>query len=654
MERIIGTIITVKDLYKNEDTEIRFGQNEENSSIKLKKGRNYEIPLFQREIRWEKSHLLTLITDVVKNPKFLGNIILTKKSEDKFEILDGQQRTTVIYMLLRFLNVKYEERFRLFETCPFQIQSYKGFSLLCKAGFDISELNDEEKRLIDETDDYKQKNRYLELWNHINSSVLLDSPQKAKDFLDNLSKCELNIIINIDSEELGIERFLDVNLKGVKLDCEDIFKGYLCSQDNSQDVHYIWSNLKKLDAKINPMELKRGKSRTKIVYPFMTIIEHYFRCKLSENEVYRNIEFDSNFNLTSEKEVESTMYSEGTHLIATICNKRFINNCLNEIESVMKLIESIVNSMDTSDLFSDYIKKYNKKNPKQKIENNECRVMHNLTKKILLDGDKAPKCMLIKYFLDVFLNQDSTKEGYRQIYAISSAGLMFSLFESKKDLTVIRNIIKNDDWYKKICEYINEKIKNQASSLKMIKVSKLNDEPQKFRSKSLATIYDFYDCSKDAIKIKTNKLDDLESFLNDETICTTEHFIVNESEKIDCEIENGTHIEYRYPKKIRKYKNALLNYIFISDSLNREMGNIPVSEKVRKLLKGEYSKEFENEKSEYSKMVVECVSEHIKMPELGSCSDSEEACSKLNNYFEMEFEDQFAELTKAVFMKMGI
>lgn len=651
MERIIGTIITVKDLYKNEDTEIRFGQNEENSSIKLKKGRKYEIPLFQREIRWEKSHLLTLITDVVKNPKFLGNIILTKKADGNFEILDGQQRTTVIYLLLLFLKEKYKERFTEIEACPLQIQSFKGFSKLYAAGFDESQCTSDD---INKTDDYKQKNRYLELWNHINSFTVLDNPHKAKNFFDNLLKCELNIIISLDSEELGIERFLDVNLKGVKLDCEDIFKGYLCSQDNSQDVHSIWSSLKKLDAKINPVELKRGKSRTKIIYPFMTIIEHYFRCKLSENEVYRNIEFDSNFNLTSEKEVESTMYSEGTHLIATICNKGFINNCLNEIVSVMELIEAIVNSMDTSAVFSNYIKEYNKKNPKQKIENNECRVMHNLTKKILLDGDKAPKCMVIKYFLDVFLNQDATKEDYRQIYAISSAGLMFSLFESKKDLTVIRNIIKNDDWYKKTCEYINEKIKNQASSLKMIRVSKLNDEPQKFRSKSLATIYDFYDCSKEYIKIKTDKLNHLESFLNDETIYTTEHFVINESGKINYVTENGTRIEYSYPEKIIKYKNALLNYIFISDSLNREMGNIPVSEKVRKLLKGEYSKEFENEKSEYSKMVVECVNEHIKMPELGSCLDSEEACSKLNNYFEMEFEDQFAELTKAVFMKMGI
>lgn len=654
MAGIIGTVVKVKDLYEKKDANISFGDLEEKTVLTLKAEREYEVPLFQREIRWEKSHLLTLITDVVKNPKFLGNIILTKKADGNFEILDGQQRTTVIYLLLLFLKVKYRDRFTVFETCPFSIQSFKGFSKLYEAGFNSDLLSPDEIKEIDDTDDYKQKNRYLELWNHINSFALLNNPRKAKDFLDNLSKCELNIIISLDSEELGIERFLDVNLKGVKLDCEDIFKGYLCSQDNSQNVHDTWSRLKKLDAKINPVELVRGKAKIKIVYAFMTIIEHYFRCKLAEHDEYRKIEYDSNFNLTSEKEIESTVYSEGTHLIATICNKGYINECLSEIEIVMQLIESIVNAMDTSDLFSQYIKDYNKKNPKHKIENNECRVMHNLAKKVLLDGDKAPNCMLIKYFLDVFLNENATKEDFRRIYAISSAGLMFSLFETKKDLIVIRNLIKNDDWYVKICEYINEKIKTQSSSSKMIRVSNLDDESQKFRSKSLATIYDYYECDEDSVKIKSDRIDELEAFLNDETVCTYEHFIINESNMIDYVTDNGLHIEYHYPAKIRKYKNALLNFIFIEDSLNSDLGNRPVSEKLRLILEGDFKDRFADEKSEYSKMVVDCVRDYIKMPNLNQFTKLEDAYDRLDTYYEMEFEDQFTEFSNAVFTKMEI
>lgn len=653
MAGIIGTITKVKDLYEKKDADISFGELEGTKVFTLKKDREYVIPLFQREIRWEKSHLLTLITDVVKNPKFLGNIILTKKADGNYEILDGQQRTTVIYLLLLFLKEKYRDRFTVFETCPFSIQSFEGFSKLYEVGFDLESLSEDDIEKIDASDDYKQKNRYLELWNYINSFALLNNPRKAKDFLDNLSKCELNIIISLDSEELGIERFLDVNLKGVKLDCEDIFKGYLCSQDNSQNVHNTWSRLKKLDAKINPVEFVRGKARTRMVYAFMTIIEHYFRCKLSEHDEYKKIEFDSNFNLTSEKEVENTIYSEGTHLIATICNKGYINECLKEIELVMQLIESIVTSMDTSDLYSKYIKEYNKKNPKHKIENNECRVMHNLTKKVLLDGDKAPNCMLIKYFLDVFLNENAKKEDFRRIYAISSAGLMFSLFEPKKDLIVIRNLLKNDDWYGKICEYIYEKIKTQASSMKMIRVSNLNDEPQQFRSKSLATIYDYYECGADSIKIKTEKIDELEAFLNDETVCTTEHFVINDSDKIEFETDKGLQIEYKYPTKIKKYKNALLNYIFIADSLNSDLGNLPVNEKI-KLLEGDFKDRFEEEKSEYSKMVVDCVKAYIKMPDLNTFTDLSSAYERLDSYYEKEFEDQFAEFTNAVFTKMEI
>lgn len=100
----------------------------------------------------------------------------------------------------------------------------------------------------------------------------------------------------MENEEEGIESFLDVNLKGVKLDTEDIFKGYLCSIDNSQDIHDIWSRLKKIDAKLN--------SKKRQVYPLMTVIEHYLRCKLLTNDAYRDIEFNSDFVLSKEQEVE--------------------------------------------------------------------------------------------------------------------------------------------------------------------------------------------------------------------------------------------------------------------------------------------------------------------------------------------------------------
>ena len=654
MAGIIGTIINVKDLYEKKNTTIHFGDVKQTELITLDESRKYVIPVFQREIRWENSHLVTLIADVANKPKFLGNIIFTKNTDGTYEILDGQQRTTIIYMLLLFLSVKYPGKFPVFETCDFSIKSFKGFNDLYKANFDESNLDKTIIEKIDESDDYKQKNRYIELWNYIGECSLLQTVAGAKAFLKNLCKCELNIIINTDAGENGIETFLDVNLKGVKLDCEDIFKGYLCSQDNSSRIHEIWARLKKLDASINPTVVnRRGRVTTKQVYPFMILVEHYFRCKLSKTTEYCDIEFDSDFNLIGEQIVEKTTYASGTHLIATICDASFLYSCLEEIERIMTLISSIVTSIDTSDLYSKYIDEYNQSvsSSKKRIQDNERKVMNNLTKKILLDKDKVPNCILMRYFLDVFMAEKPDKNDFKKIYAVSSAGLMFSLFGGKKELNAVKDLYSSDEWYVNNCKYVKDKLVTQSKGVKTIKISAnmaiygRPDDPQKFRCKSLATIYDFYECTEEAITVKAGLLDQLNAFLNDAETCSLEHFIINDSGKIDYTTSKGVKVEFEYPELVISYRNALLNYIFISKDLNNSLENMPLNEKIKSLTVGKYQEDFNKEKSMFSHTVVDCAKDVFKMPDLEACKDSEEAEKELLSYYKNNFEDDFITYT---------
>lgn len=51
------------------------------------------IPLYQREYKWENEKISALISDIRKQRKFLGNIILDEAVECH-EIADGQQRST--------------------------------------------------------------------------------------------------------------------------------------------------------------------------------------------------------------------------------------------------------------------------------------------------------------------------------------------------------------------------------------------------------------------------------------------------------------------------------------------------------------------------------------------------------------------------------
>ena len=74
--------------------------------------RQYQIPVYQRNYDWRKDHCLELFNDVVeayRNSKshFLGSIVQVQQEEEggikHFIIIDGQQRMTSIYLLLKAL-----------------------------------------------------------------------------------------------------------------------------------------------------------------------------------------------------------------------------------------------------------------------------------------------------------------------------------------------------------------------------------------------------------------------------------------------------------------------------------------------------------------------------------------------------------------------
>jgi len=57
------------------------------------------IPLYQREYTWTDEKIGTLVNDIKRSNKFLGNIILDE-TEFCYEIVDGQQRITTCFLIL--------------------------------------------------------------------------------------------------------------------------------------------------------------------------------------------------------------------------------------------------------------------------------------------------------------------------------------------------------------------------------------------------------------------------------------------------------------------------------------------------------------------------------------------------------------------------
>lgn len=71
----------------------------------------YIIPLYQRAFAWEEKEIEQMIDDILNfgtDNYYLGNLIVFERKDGKFEVIDGQQRLTALYLLLIALNIHFE------------------------------------------------------------------------------------------------------------------------------------------------------------------------------------------------------------------------------------------------------------------------------------------------------------------------------------------------------------------------------------------------------------------------------------------------------------------------------------------------------------------------------------------------------------------
>lgn len=436
MSDLLGIIAPLRKLLSDDDEVINVNVKGTNQGIlELKENRSYVIPDFQREIRWDKDNLSQLIEDIYSGPKYLGNIILTKESgKNEYLIIDGQQRITVITMILCCLRFIHDGKNEVIKPCKLSVKSFEGFEKLLEKNF--SDELKKEKNILD-TDNLFQINKYYELWNHIKELNYISNSKESKILIDNLEKSNVNIILNeSDDTKEGIRYFIDVNLKGKQLDTEDIFKGYLFRNDTSKEIRYEWYELKTNVARV-------GEKRVK--YPLLKFLEHYFYCDLYNDAKYKGLIFDEEFLLKSEfqiKDEQNTIYRRKTHLIEVIGDNRYMLNLLKQLNNIIKIMIDIIYTNSPS---YNFISLFNSSEGKQIIDNDNLEIFHNFMGKILKDEKVIPKALLMKYILSILISKDNEKKEkkqFKKIYGVYLLSVLFMIFQSKKNIEVFINILK--------------------------------------------------------------------------------------------------------------------------------------------------------------------------------------------------------------------
>ena len=83
---------------------------------------NYLVPIYQRNYAWSEIQIVQLIEDIESSIDgsnknyFLGNLIVNQTDNNVYEVIDGQQRLTTLYLLEKYLGIVFAKDALRFEA----------------------------------------------------------------------------------------------------------------------------------------------------------------------------------------------------------------------------------------------------------------------------------------------------------------------------------------------------------------------------------------------------------------------------------------------------------------------------------------------------------------------------------------------------------
>lgn len=174
----------------------------------------YIIPLYQRAYAWEDKQLTQLIEDISditdETNYYIGSLIVSKQDQ-KYEVVDGQQRLTSLYLLMNCLglDVKNTLTFACREKSNYTLRNIKDLLMDDRSKLDMDRIESGIHRGIDVLTEAISKDDFDKL-----------------AFIENLKKV---IVYRIEvPENTDLNRYFEImNTRGEQLEQHDILKATL-------------------------------------------------------------------------------------------------------------------------------------------------------------------------------------------------------------------------------------------------------------------------------------------------------------------------------------------------------------------------------------------------------------------------------------------
>lgn len=202
------------------------------------------IPSYQRGYRWGENEVTRLLEDIYENGanSYCLQPIVIRKTEEGFELIDGQQRLTTLYILLKYIQKEYKPRIPI------------KFSLEYKTRTKSKEyLNSFDEKLADSNIDFYHIYHAREYIDHWFRSKPDEGVVAADDIYGYLVKYVKVIWYEVSEDEDPIALFTRLNIGKIQLTSAELVKAlFLCSKSNNlldqekqAEIAFQWDNIEK-------------------------------------------------------------------------------------------------------------------------------------------------------------------------------------------------------------------------------------------------------------------------------------------------------------------------------------------------------------------------------------------------------------------------
>lgn len=256
------------------------------------RGRNLEIPFFQRAYVWDTEQWQRFLEDmrmvsITKKPYFLGSVILkqqeTASNKDSIlTVIDGQQRLTTLNVFLKVLCLKNNSDTDFIET--FKKQRDKSIILLHNHNDQDSFNKVVNLESLQVFKDVSENDNILAAYNFFNENITDEDLSNSLDFFNILDNI-LFVGIDLGYEEDEQQIFDTINSLGVRLTTAELLKNYFFKRDEIENYEKYWKKIfeKDDDTKIYwDREITTGRLKRTFIDLFFY---SYLQIKIQESEL---------------------------------------------------------------------------------------------------------------------------------------------------------------------------------------------------------------------------------------------------------------------------------------------------------------------------------------------------------------------------------